>query len=191
MSHVALSRLLIASAACLPLTLQAADPPTTAKTGGDKESTLRKVVVTDTEADTYTVEASESATPLSLSLRETPQSLTIMTRARLDDQKLESLRDVLDNTPGVYSYAYDTERVVFTSRGFVIDNLMYDGVPAVTNFNTDSLDETLDTALYDRIEIVRGATGLTTGAGSPAAAVNLVRKHADSRNASKPTFRCP
>lgn len=173
-------RLLIVSAACLPLTLQAAAPSTPAA-GSDKESTLRKVVVTDIEADTYTVEASESATPLTLSLRETPQSVTIMTRARLDDQKLESLRDVLDNTPGVYSYAYDTERVLFTSRGFVIDNLMYDGVPAVTNFNTDSLDETLDTALYERIEIVRGATGLMTGAGSPAAAVNLVRKHADSK----------
>ena len=41
-----------------------------------------------------------------------------------------SLRDVLDNTPGIYSYAYDTERVLFTSRGFLVDNLMYDGVPA-------------------------------------------------------------
>ncbi len=156
-------------------------PPAPAATEGGKESTLRKVVVTDTEAAAYSVESSESATPLSLSLRETPQSLTVVTRARLDDQKLKSLRDVLDVTSGVYSYAYDTERVVFTSRGFVIDNLMYDGVPAVTNFNTDSVDETLDTALYERIEIVRGATGLMTGAGSPSAAVNLVRKHADSR----------
>ena len=71
--------------------------------------------------------------------------------------------------------------MLFTSRGFVIDNLMYDGVPAEGNFSTDSIDETLDTALYDRIEIVRGATGLMTGAGSPAASVNLLRKHADSK----------
>jgi len=138
-------------------------------------------MVTETQAGDYTVDASEAATPLPLSLRETPQSLTVVTRARLDDQKLQSLRDVLDSTPGVYSYAYDTERVMFTARGFVIDNLMYDGVPAVTNFDTDSVDETLDTALYERIEIVRGATGLTTGAGNPAAAINLVRKHADSK----------
>jgi outer membrane receptor for ferric coprogen and ferric-rhodotorulic acid len=38
----------------------------------------------------------------------------------------------------------------------------------------------LDTGLYERVEIVRGATGLSTGAGSPSAAVNLVRKHADA-----------
>jgi len=35
--------------------------------------------------------------------------------------------------------------------------------------------------LYDRIEIVRGATGLMTGAGSPAASINLHRKHADGK----------
>jgi outer membrane receptor for ferric coprogen and ferric-rhodotorulic acid len=161
-----------------PLALHAAE---TTPAAANEQTTMRKVTVTDTDTSSYTVESSDSATPLSLSLRETPQSLTVVTRARLDDQKLQSLRDVLDNTPGVYSYAYDSERVLFTARGFVIDNLMYDGVPAVANANTDSIDETLDTALYERIEIVRGATGLMTGAGSPAASVNLVRKHADSR----------
>ena len=116
-----------------------------------------------------TAEATSTAAKLPLSLRETPQSVTVVTRERLDDQNLQSLQDVLDNTPGIYTYAWDTERVIFTSRGFVIDNLMYDGVPAETNFSTDSIDETIDTAMYERIEIVRGATGLMTGAGSPAA----------------------
>ena len=128
-----------------------------------------------------TAEATTTATQLPLSLRETPQSITVVTRERIEDQNLQSLQDVLDNTPGVYSYAWDTERVIFTARGFVIDNLMYDGVPAEGNFSTESIDETIDTALYDRIEIVRGATGLMTGAGSPAASINLHRKHADSK----------
>lgn len=142
---------------------------------------LPPVVVKATTVDTYTVRDTSSATKLTLSPRETPQSLTVMTRERLDDQRLTSLREVLDNTPGIYSNQYDTERVLFYARGFLIDTLMYDGVPTHTNFSTSSIDETLDTALYDRIEIVRGATGLMTGAGSPAASVNLVRKHADSK----------
>lgn len=33
-----------------------------------------------------------------------------------------------------------------------------------------------DTIIYDHIEVVRGATGLTTGAGDPSATVNMVRK---------------
>ncbi len=156
-----------------PLTLSAQE-------AGSQSTSLGKITVSESEPTPYTVEDSASATKLPLTLRETPQSVTVVTRERLDDQKMQSLRDVLDETPGVYSYQWDTERVIFSSRGFTVDSLMYDGVPAVTNFSTDSVDETLDTALYDRIEIVRGATGLMTGAGSPAASVNLVRKHATS-----------
>lgn len=146
------------------------------------ETPLLDVVdVAAPRADGYTATQTSSATKLNLSPRETPQSLTIMTRERLDDQDLKSMRQVLDNTPGIYSNAYDTERVLFYSRGFLVDTLMYDGVPAISNFNTGSIDETIDTAPYERIEIVRGATGLMTGAGNPAASINLVRKHADSR----------
>ncbi len=36
-------------------------------------------------------------------------------------------------------------------------------------------------SIYERVEIVRGATGLLTGAGDPSASINLVRKHAESR----------
>ncbi|TDU28711.1 outer membrane receptor for ferric coprogen and ferric-rhodotorulic acid [Panacagrimonas perspica] len=173
----------ICTLAFLPNLSGAADDPapvaTTAATS-DATTDVDTIVVTGNE-ESYTVEDSAAATRLGLSLRETPQSVTVMTRQRLDDQNLQSLRDVLDQTPGVYSYQYDTERVLFTSRGFVVDNLLYDGVPVATNFSTDSIEDALDTALYERIEIVRGATGLTTGAGSPAASVNLVRKHADSR----------
>lgn len=163
-----------AVSALSPIAAHAAEPQSAAA------STLPKVTVSGEAENTYTVDSSESATPLALSLRETPQSVTIITRARIEDQALDSMREVLDNTPGVYSYAYDTERVIFTARGFTIDNVLFDGVPSITNPSTSSIDDTLDTALYDRIEIVRGATGLTSGAGNPAAAVNLVRKHADS-----------
>ena len=146
----------------------------------DETKELEKVIVSADAQAPYTVRDSASATKLDLSLRETPQMETVFTRDRIDDQDLTTLRQVLDSTPGVYSYAYDSERVLFTSRGFTIDSLLYDGMPAVDNFDTDSVDDSLDTALYERIEIVRGASGLMTGAGSPAASINLVRKHADS-----------
>ncbi|WP_428309913.1 TonB-dependent siderophore receptor [Hydrocarboniphaga sp.] len=141
---------------------------------------LDTVTVTEAAQKAYTVDDSASATKLPLSLRETPQSVSVITQQRMLDQDLQSLRDVLDNTTGVYSYAYDSERVVFTSRGFTIDSSLYDGVPVAPGLNAGSADPTLDTALYERIEVVRGATGLLTGAGNPAASINLVRKHADS-----------
>ncbi len=161
---------------------EAAADPDAGSTQAQDPAALPRVQVTGRRIgdDSYTVESTSAATKLPLSLRETPQSVTVVTRERLDDQNLVSMRDVLDGTPGIYSYAWDTERVIFTARGFTVDNLLYDGMPAVTNFSTDSVDDTIDTAGYERIEIVRGATGLMSGTGSPAASVNLVRKHATS-----------
>lgn len=165
------------TSACFPGLVTAEEAP-----AAQPSTRLGKIVVEETAEPAYTVENTTSATKLDLSLRDTPQSVTVFTRERLDDQQMQTLRSVLDYTPGVYTYQYDTERIVFSARGFTIDNLMYDGVPAVTNFSTDSIDDTIDTAPYERIEIVRGATGLMSGVGSPAASVNLVRKHATSRD---------
>lgn len=148
---------------------------------GKKKPTDLKAVTVTASNDGYAVKDSAAATKLDLSPRETPQSVTVITRQQLDDQNLTSMRQVLDNTAGIYSDAYDSERVLFFSRGFLINTLMYDGVPAIANFNTGSIDETLDTSLYDRVEVVRGATGLMTGAGNPGASINLVRKHAISK----------
>lgn len=118
---------------------------------------LQPITVSGQRDDGYIARDTSAATGLTLTPRETPQSLTVITRERLDDQQLDSLREVLDRTPGIYSTAYDTERVVFYSRGFLVDTLLIDGIPATANFNTSSIDETLDTAFYEHIEIVRGA----------------------------------
>src|SRR5262245_19816486 len=81
---------------CAHQIANAADEP------ADKPATsLGKITVSETEVVPYTVEETRSATKLDLSLRDTPQSVTVFTRDRLDDQNLQSLRDVLDFTPGV------------------------------------------------------------------------------------------
>lgn len=49
----------------------------------------------------YTTYSSSSSTRLNLTQKETPQSLTVITRQRLDDQKLTNLTEVLEATPGI------------------------------------------------------------------------------------------
>ncbi|MET0936965.1 MAG: TonB-dependent siderophore receptor [Luteibacter sp.] len=144
-------------------------------------TTLDAVKVKGQRAPTYTVDESGAATRLPLSLQDTPQSISVITEQRIEDQNLTSVRAVLDNTTGVFSSAYDTERVVFYARGFQVENMAYDGVPLAPGINASSADGSLDTSIYDRIEVVRGASGLLSGAGSPSALINFVRKHADSR----------
>ncbi|HEY9272198.1 ferric-rhodotorulic acid/ferric-coprogen receptor FhuE [Achromobacter sp.] len=128
----------------------------------------------------YTTQASAAATGLTLSLRETPQSVSVVTRQRIDDQNLRSLDEVMGNVVGVQVVSEDTDRTDFWSRGFYIDSLQYDGVPTTIGLSMYGESDN-DSFIYDRIEVVRGATGLMTGAGNPGASINLVRKHANSR----------
>ncbi|WP_236707141.1 TonB-dependent siderophore receptor [Pseudomonas sp. Leaf129] len=129
----------------------------------------------------YTTGRITAATRLPLTLRETPQSVSVVTRQRMDDQKLDSVQGVLENTTGISIYQSDSQRTSFYSRGFLIDNIQYDGVPAIIGdvVNGSGISD-LETAFYDRVEIVRGANGLLTGTGNPSAAVNLVRKRPTS-----------
>lgn len=123
----------------------------------------------------------DSATGLGLSIRETPQSVSVMTFERIADQNLRSLADVVHNAAGTSAKEGDSTRDFFSARGFAIDNYQIDGIPMEWTAGGDAGESQSDTALYERVEIVRGATGLLTGAGNPSASINMVRKHADSR----------
>lgn len=124
----------------------------------------------------YTTGAMSTSTGLPLSIRETPQSVSVITRQRMEDQGMTDLNDVVRYAPGVTLNKFGGDRQEFLSRGFRIDNVMYDGLPTTAGtFTLDSLSSA-DLSIYDRVEVVRGATGLMTGAGDPSATLNLVRK---------------
>lgn len=130
--------------------------------------------------DSYTTEAMGTATPLSLSVRETPQSVSVVTRQQIEDQNLDDISDVVKTVTGIHSREYDSSRNRFNARGFEIENLMIDGVPTSWRAGWTAGQTQRSMAMYDRVEVVRGATGLMAGFGNPAAAINMVRKRADS-----------
>ncbi|MEX5508007.1 TonB-dependent siderophore receptor [Pseudomonas paralactis] len=130
---------------------------------------------TTENSGSYTTGAMQTATKLPLSLRETPQSVSVVTRKRMDDKVMTNISDVVKSTPGLFlNNAGGAGRPTFSSRGFDVDNIMYDGFP--TSFQTYLPSAEANLAMYDRVEIVRGPNGLAQGAGSPAGAINLVRK---------------
>ncbi|MCU0120023.1 TonB-dependent receptor [Pseudomonas sp. B2M1-30] len=124
----------------------------------------------------YTTGQTSSATGLPLSLRETPQSVTVITRQQLDDQGATGIADILRRAPGISVQNYDSERWEFSSRGAPITNFQYDGVNTDYDGVYDYGTTSTDMAPYDRVEIIKGATGLMTGSGDPSATVNLIRK---------------
>ncbi|VVM71638.1 Ferripyoverdine receptor [Pseudomonas fluorescens] len=128
------------------------------------------------DTHSYTTGSTASATGLALTLRETPQSVSVITRQQLDDQGSTSIADALRRVPGVSVQNYDSERWEFSSRGLPITNFQYDGVNTDYDGVYDYGTTSTDMVTFDRVEIIKGATGLMSDSGDPSAAVNLIRK---------------
>ncbi|WLI10924.1 MULTISPECIES: TonB-dependent receptor [Pseudomonas] len=112
------------------------------------------------------------------SLKETPQSITVITRKMLDDQNLNTIEQVMEKTPGITVYDSPMGGKYFYSRGFrMTGQYQYDGVPLDIGSSYVQADAfSSDMAIYDRVEVLRGAAGMMKGAGGTAGGVNFVRK---------------
>ncbi|MDR6581240.1 TonB-dependent siderophore receptor [Pseudomonas extremaustralis] len=124
----------------------------------------------------YTPGTIATATRMVLTPRETPQSISVVTRQVMDDFGLNAIDDVMRHTPGITVSTYDTERTNYYSRGFSIVNFQYDGIPTLRDAQYSAGQTLTDMAIYDRVEVLKGATGLLTGAGGPGGTINLIRK---------------
>lgn len=146
--------------------------------------TINADAATTEGSGSYAAAQASSATGLGLSVRETPQSVSVTTDQRIKDQGFASTREVLNYTTGVSSVAYETDRDSTYARGYWIGEYVVDGVSLPTYegwYSGASLGSSA--AIYDRVEVLRGAAGLLTGSGEPGAAVSITRKRA---NATRP-----
>lgn len=139
----------------------------------DSGGTRNDIIVTAARSRQAVLNESASATGLDLSLRETPQSVTVVDRQRIDDFALTNVNDLLEQSVGVTVQRNETDRTDFAARGFAITNFQIDGIglPMLS-----AVDGDLDTILYERVEIVRGANAIMTGVGNPSATINYLRK---------------
>lgn len=126
------------------------------------------------QSDSYKAAPSSAATKLELTPRQTPQSISTITGAQLQDFKLSSVNDALKYTTGIQVQEVETDRTYYSARGFDITNFQYDGIGIP--FVYGNVEGDLDTAIFERVEVVRGANGLMSGTGNPSATINFVRK---------------
>jgi outer membrane receptor for ferric coprogen and ferric-rhodotorulic acid len=115
-----------------------------------------------------------AVTGLDMSLRETPQSVTIVGQEQIRDFGLTNVNDLLNQVTGVNVERVETDRTYYNSRGFDITNFQVDGVGLPLIWGIQFGD--LDTVLFERVETVRGANSMMTGTGNPSATINYVRK---------------
>lgn len=132
---------------------------------------------------TASKEQPESYTPKKISLgkttqtlKETPQSISVVTRQRLDDQNITSIEEALKNVTGVTVQRFDSAGTysIFNARGYGSDSYQIDG----TTLRTDTNGSYLDLAVFNTIEVQRGAASMFSGAGEPGVSINMLRKRA-------------
>lgn len=161
-----------ASASALATIMAVHSSPLFAQEGDD--SKLETMEVIGTKQQAYLVDQAKAGTKLQLSLKDTPQSVSVITSAQLNDFNLTDMNAALQTAAGINVQAVETDRTYYTARGFEVNNFQVDGLgmPLLSG-NTHG---DLDTALYQRIDVLRGANGLMTGVGNPSATINMVRK---------------
>ncbi|MGY4674039.1 TonB-dependent siderophore receptor [Ursidibacter arcticus] len=130
----------------------------------------------DSKIDSYSVPGTFSSTGLPTTLRQFPQSISVITEKQINDQNINSVDQVLLRSTGVSQQIWGSNRAGYNhlyARGYQISNYQLDGIPISDAFNDTA---NLSTAFYDRVEVVRGVSALLDGSGEPSATVNLVRK---------------
>lgn len=150
---------------------------------GAGTATLAPVTVSAQAERSATTEGTDALTARVVSinkgeqaLKDIPQSISVMTRKQLDEQGITDLKMAANNVTGMVGAKGVGQGMVLSARGFQIDAWQYDGVAiprnmyALGNWGTEGM------VFYDRLEVLRGASGLLQGTGSPGGAVNLVRK---------------
>jgi len=139
-----------------------------------KSKDIEKIEVQGTYIEGYGVNDVGGASRLDLSIIEIPQSVSVITNAQMNDFQLRDINSALDSVTGINVERIETDRTYYTARGFDITNFQIDGVGLPLTSGNNHADE--DTAIYDRVEVIRGANGLMTGVGNPSATINFIRK---------------
>lgn len=106
--------------------------------------------------------------------RELPQTVSVLTRQRLEDQNITDLGQAAEQAVGLTVRDASFRVPAYYSRGFQIESLQLDGGAPMDIAMYGNIVP--DMAQYDRVELLRGAAGLLNGTGNPGGAINLVRK---------------
>jgi len=155
---------------------QAADEQTDRQQSAESTDRLEEIVVREAPGERYRIDTS-ALSKLTENLRDTPQSITTLSRELLDDRGAVSLNDALRNVPGItlgageFSWQGNNPSI----RGFPSRDDMYlDGLRDFGSYPRDPFN-------LEAIEVLLGPSSILFGRGSTGGAINQVTKQAALR----------
>ncbi|HEY9267881.1 MAG TPA: TonB-dependent siderophore receptor [Methylotenera sp.] len=163
----------------LGLSAGAAHTTAYAEAQGSSAIELKEVeVVGKAESDTkpvkgYNAKSSRSATKTDTDLKDTPQSVTVVTQDVIKDQSIQSISDAVRYVPGVTASQGEGNRDALNFRGAGVNtgDFYLDGV-------RDDVQTYRDLYNTDRIEVLRGSNAMIFGRGGSGGVINRVSKEA-------------
>lgn len=118
-----------------------------------------------------------TAAKTQLEVEETPQAISVISSAELDERGVESLSEALRYSSGVHSELRGgaiTRFDFFNVRGFSNNIAYYDGLQLP--FNGWNIQPQIDSSAIEQIEVFKGPTSTLYGATATGGMVNMISK---------------
>jgi catecholate siderophore receptor len=127
-------------------------------------------VVTVTDISGYLTEAVSGAMRRATSVRDIPQSISVVSKEQIKDQSLQSITDVVAYVPGVTSHQGENNR----------DQLIFRGNSSSADFFVNGVRDDVqyyrDLYNIDRVEVIKGPNSMVFGRGGGGGVINRVTK---------------
>ena len=167
----------------LPAHAQSAPAETAAPATSNTEAPELATVVIKTKRENR---VSKGATNLPMEVKDTPQSISTIDKDTLRDFGATDSNDALRYGTGLTVDEWETNRTSYSARGFDVMLTQIDGLGMTNAWGI--AENQLDTFLFEKIELIRGANGLLTGVGNASGTINYVRKRPTNKDGGEAQF---
>ena len=146
-----------------------------------KAATLPEIIVTDRSRDVnqvsgYVPTSSSAGTRTETPINEIPRSISVVGAQQIQDQNSRSISEAMRYMPGVNAnyFGADPFGEWIQMRGFDTRPFQ-DGIPDIIS-NSDKGDVKDEPFLYERMEVLRGASAAVSGNNGPGGVIHMVSK---------------
>ena len=122
----------------------------------------------------YIAKRSSTGAKTDTPLVEIPQSISVITRDRMEEQGVQSVNEALRYVAGVSSYGANNRSDWYTAMRGLFPTMYKDGLQLPATINLASW--MIDPYQLERVEVMRGPASVLYGQGDPGGVVNMVSK---------------